>query len=92
MYVQELEPVAGSLGLSALVATLPLMIVLVLLGGVLGKMISPQNLTIACAAAGLAGREGDLLREVLPWSLGLLLVMCLIVVGQSTPVLDWMLP
>ncbi|MDT7839582.1 L-lactate permease [Streptomyces justiciae] len=61
-------------------------------GGVLGKMISPQNLTIACAAVGLAGREGDLLRKVLPWSLGLLLVMCLIVVGQSSPALDWMLP
>ncbi|MET9759657.1 L-lactate permease [Streptomyces sp. NPDC006372] len=61
-------------------------------GGVLGKMISPQNLTIACAAVGLAGREGGLLRKVLPWSLGLLLVMCLIVVGQSTPVLSWMLP
>ncbi|MEV7425027.1 MULTISPECIES: L-lactate permease [unclassified Streptomyces] len=61
-------------------------------GGVLGKMISPQNLTIACAAVGLAGREGDLLRKVLPWSLALLLVMCLIVMGQSTPVLGWMLP
>ncbi|MFZ3594939.1 L-lactate permease [Streptomyces sp. BH104] len=61
-------------------------------GGVLGKMISPQNLTIACAAVGLAGREGDLLRKVLPWSLGLLLVMCLIVWGQSTAVLSWMLP
>ncbi|MEU5141410.1 L-lactate permease [Streptomyces sp. NPDC021139] len=61
-------------------------------GGVLGKMISPQNLTIACAAVGLAGREGDLLRKVLPWSLGLLLIMCLIVVGQSTAVLGWMLP
>ncbi|GGM05423.1 L-lactate permease [Streptomyces fumigatiscleroticus] len=61
-------------------------------GGVLGKMISPQNLTIACAAVQLAGREGDLLRKVLPWSVGLLLVMCLIVVGQSTPVLGWMLP
>jgi lactate permease len=61
-------------------------------GGVLGKMISPQNLTIACAAVGLAGREGDLLRKVLPWSLVLLLVMCLIVVAQSTAVLGWMLP
>ncbi|MEU8982355.1 L-lactate permease [Streptomyces sp. NPDC048309] len=61
-------------------------------GGVLGKMISPQNLTIACAAVGLAGREGDLLRKVLPWSAGLLLIMCLIVVGQSSPVLEWMLP
>ncbi|WP_199548059.1 L-lactate permease [Streptomyces sp. N35] len=61
-------------------------------GGVLGKMISPQNLTIACAAVGLAGKEGDLLRKVLPWSIGLLLVMCLIVVLQSTAVLGWMLP
>ncbi|MFD4556247.1 L-lactate permease [Streptomyces sp. NPDC058469] len=61
-------------------------------GGVLGKMISPQNLTIACAAVGLEGREGDLLRKVLPWSAGLLLVMCLIVVGQSSAVLGWMLP
>lgn len=61
-------------------------------GGVLGKMISPQNLTIACAAVGLAGREGDLLRKVLPWSLGLLLLMCLIVVAQSTAALGWMLP
>jgi lactate permease len=55
-------------------------------------MISPQNLTIACATVGPAGREGDLPREVLPWSLGLPLVMCVIVVGQSTPVLGWMLP
>ncbi|MGA4841516.1 L-lactate permease [Streptomyces sp. G45] len=61
-------------------------------GGVLGKMISPQNLTIACAAVGLAGKEGDVLRKVLPWSLALLLVMCLIVVGQSTAALGWMLP
>lgn len=58
----------------------------------LGKVISPQNLTIACAAVGLAGREGDLLRKVLPWSVALLLVMCLIVVGQSSPVPTWMLP
>ncbi|MFE6780087.1 L-lactate permease [Streptomyces sp. NPDC057702] len=61
-------------------------------GGVLGKMISPQNLTIACAAVGLTGREGDLLRKVLPWSLGLLLAMCLIVLAQSTVALSWMLP
>jgi lactate permease len=60
-------------------------------GGVLGKMISPQNLTIACVAAQLPGEEGSLLRKVLPWSLGLLLAMCLIVMGQST-VLGWMLP
>ena len=61
-------------------------------GGVLGKMVSPQNLTIACVAANLPGEEGKLLRKVLPWSLGLLLAMCLIVWGQSTAVLSWMLP
>jgi lactate permease len=61
-------------------------------GGVLGKMISPQNLSIACAAAALPGEEGGLLRRVLPWSLGLLLVMCVLVTLQSTSVLGWMLP
>src|SRR5204863_7885536 len=37
-------------------------------GGVLGKMISPQNLAIGAAAVGLGGREGDVLRRVLFWS------------------------
>ncbi|MEV4312861.1 L-lactate permease [Actinocrispum sp. NPDC049592] len=61
-------------------------------GGVLGKMISPQNLTIACVAAQLPGQEGMLLRKVLPWSAGLLLVMCVLVVLQSTAILGWMVP
>jgi lactate permease len=59
-------------------------------GGVLGKMISPQNLAIGAAAVGLAGREGDLFRRVLGWSLGLLLIMCILVYLQSTAVLSWM--
>jgi lactate permease len=59
-------------------------------GGVLGKMISPQNLAIGAAAVGLAGREGDLFRKVLVWSLVLVLLMCAIVYLQSTPVLEWM--
>ncbi len=61
-------------------------------GGVLGKMISPQNLAIAAAAVGMAGREGDIFRKVIGWSLVLLAIMCLIVVLQSTPVLGWMVP
>ncbi len=61
-------------------------------GGVLGKMISPQNLAIAAGAVGLEGREGDLFRKVLGWSLGFLLFMCVLVVLQSTPVLSWMVP
>ena len=59
-------------------------------GGVLGKMISPQNLAIGAAAVGMSGREGDIFRKVLGWSLGLLLFMCVLVYLQSTPVLDWM--
>ena len=61
-------------------------------GGVMGKMISPQNLAIAAAAVGMAGREGELFRKVLGWSLVLLLLMCVLVGLQATPVLDWMVP
>jgi len=61
-------------------------------GGVLGKMISPQNLAIGAAAVGLAGREGDVFRRVLLWSIVLVLVMCVIVYLQSTSLLSWMVP
>jgi lactate permease len=53
-------------------------------GGVLGKMISPQNLAIGASAVGLAGEEGDLFRRVLGWSLLFLLLMCVLVLLQST--------
>jgi len=59
-------------------------------GGVLGKMISPQNLAIGAAAVGLGGREGDLFRRVVGWSLLLLLIMCVLVYLQSTSLLSWM--
>jgi lactate permease len=61
-------------------------------GGVVGKMISPQNLTIAATAVGVVGRESDLFRKCVLWSVGLLIVLCLLVGLQSTPVLGWMLP
>jgi lactate permease len=61
-------------------------------GGVLGKMISPQNLAIAASAVGMAGREGDIFRRVVVWSLVLLLFMCVLVTLQGTPVLGWMIP
>ncbi len=37
-------------------------------GGVLAKMVSPQNLAIGASAVGLAGREGDIFRKVIGWS------------------------
>jgi len=52
-------------------------------GGVLGKMISPQNLAVGTSATGLQGREGDLLRLVLKWSLGLTVVMAILVTLQA---------
>ncbi|MGK5671234.1 L-lactate permease [Micromonospora sp. URMC 106] len=61
-------------------------------GGTLGKMISLQNLTIAAAAVGLTGREGDLFRRMFGWSVLLLALMCLLVGLQATPLLSWMVP
>ncbi len=59
-------------------------------GGVLGKMISPQNLAIAAAVVGMEGKESVLFRKVIWWSLGLLFGMCALVYLQSTDVLGWM--
>lgn len=60
-------------------------------GGVMGKMISPQNLTIVATAVGLAGQESKILGRVFRWSLGLLLGLCALVWLQAT-VLSWTLP
>jgi lactate permease len=59
-------------------------------GGVLGKMISPQNLAIAASAVGMQGKEGVIFRRVIGWSLVFLLFMCVLIYLQSTPVLGWM--
>ncbi|MFD1812202.1 L-lactate permease [Rhodococcus gannanensis] len=61
-------------------------------GGVVGKLVSPQNLTIAATAVGQPGSEPILLRKVIGYSLGMLLILCTLVYLQSTPVLSWMLP
>ena len=61
-------------------------------GGVLGKMVSPQNLAIAAAAVGLDGKEGDIFRRVILWSLGFLVLLCVLSGLQASPVLSWMVP
>lgn len=38
-------------------------------GGVVGKMISPQSIAIACAAVGLAGKESELFRFTVKYSI-----------------------
>ena len=60
-------------------------------GGVMGKMISPQNLAVAAAAVGMVNKEGDIFRKVVPWSLGLLAYFAVLVVLQAGP-LSWMVP
>jgi lactate permease len=61
-------------------------------GGVVGKMLSPVHLAIAASAVGIVGREGDLLRDVVKWSAGLILFLCVVIGLQFTPALSWMLP
>lgn len=61
-------------------------------GGVVGKMISPQSLTVAATAIGLAGGESTILRKVFKYSIILIVFMCIIAGLMSTPVLSWLLP
>ncbi|MFT8394855.1 L-lactate permease [Propionibacterium sp.] len=61
-------------------------------GGVVGKMISPQSLTVAATAIGLIGSESVILRKVFKYSILLLVIMCIIAGLMSTPVLSWLLP
>ena len=61
-------------------------------GGALAKMLSAQHLAIAAVAVGLSGREGDVMRSVLKWSVALVAFMCVTVYLQSTAALGWMVP
>ncbi|WP_341302517.1 L-lactate permease [Lysinibacillus sp. FSL H8-0500] len=60
-------------------------------GGVTGKMISPQSIAVAAAAVGLVGRESELLRFAVKYSIMLLLFICILTYLQSN-VLAWMIP
>jgi lactate permease len=60
-------------------------------GGVMGKMISPQSLAVACAATGMVGEEGTLFRFTLKHSLFLTVLVGIIVYLQAY-VFTWMIP
>ena len=60
-------------------------------GGVMGKMISPQSIAVACAATGLVGEEGNLFRFTLKHSLILTTIVGIIVCLQAY-VFPWMIP
>ncbi len=52
-------------------------------GGVMGKMISPQNLSVGAAGVGAVGREGEILRRVVGHSLLLTTLMGLLAMLQA---------
>ena len=60
-------------------------------GGVTGKMISPQSISVATAATNMVGQEGNLFRFALPHSLAMTLFICTLTWLQAGP-LRWMLP
>ncbi|MDO4401123.1 MAG: L-lactate permease [Coriobacteriia bacterium] len=59
------------------------------MGGVVGKMVSPQSLAIAALATQV--READIMKHVLPWSIAFLVGMCVLTFLQAS-VLSFVLP
>ncbi|MDO4854490.1 MAG: L-lactate permease [Coriobacteriia bacterium] len=59
------------------------------MGGVVGKMISPQSLAIAAVATGET--ESTLFKKLLPWSLTMLAALCVLIFLYSS-VLNFILP
>lgn len=45
-------------------------------GGTMAKVVSPQSIAIAAGAVGLTGREGEILRASIKYSLGMLAFIC----------------
>lgn len=52
-------------------------------GGVVGKMISPQSLAIAATAVDMEGKESEIFKAVLPWSVLFLFLVCTLVFLQT---------
>lgn len=59
------------------------------MGGVIGKMVSPQSLAIAAVTTG--EHESSLFKKVIPWSVGMLAVLCVLVFAESS-VISFILP
>ena len=59
--------------------------------GVMGKMISPQNLSVGAAGVGAVGREGEIFAKVIFHSLVLTTLMGLLAMLQQY-VVPWMIP
>jgi len=60
-------------------------------GGVTGKMISPQSISVATAASNMVGKEGDIFRFTLKHSIAMVLFVSCLTMLQAYS-LSWMLP
>lgn len=52
-------------------------------GASAGKMISPQSIVIAAAAVGLAGKEGQIMRQTIKYTIPYVLILGLMVFGYA---------
>lgn len=60
-------------------------------GGVMGKMVSPQNITTGVSVTNLKGQEGVVFAKTFPHSLILTAIVAVLVVAQQY-VFNWMIP
>ncbi len=62
------------------------------IGGGIGKIVSPQNLTIAATAINEPGCEAEILKKAAPYSIAFLLVLCVLVFLASQGYLGSYMP
>ena len=60
-------------------------------GGVMGKMISPQNIATGVSVTDLKGREGEVFARTFPHSIILTIIFGLLVAAQQY-IVPWMIP
>ena len=60
-------------------------------GGVMGKMVSPQNIVTGCTVTGLVNKEGQVFSRTFSHSIILTLFLSVLVVLQQY-VFPWMIP
>jgi len=53
-------------------------------GGAIGNAMSPANVILGTTAVGIVGREGDVLRKVIPWVVGVCAIVGVFIVGSIT--------
>jgi lactate permease len=78
LFAQLQATTAGRIGVDA-----TLLVAASTAGGAAAKVISPQSIAIAAGAVGLTGRESEILRASIGYSLGILVVLSLWTFGLS---------